>query len=414
MSFPVTPTPAQPPTSLSPVPVRGVQRGAATGRPAARATRAESAAAVLTIDHAAIAANIALMREGVGVDVLVVVKANGFGLGAVQVARTAITAGASALGVATVDEAIELRTAGISQRVLAWLGHPRADIAAALRLRIELGAGTTEMLTAIAATATALGMQARVHLQADTGMHRGGARGEDWTELCRLAARFERSGTVRVVGVWSHLANPSNAHWSAVADQVIEFNLDLGTAIACGLRPEDAHLASSGAALAHSRTRYSLVRAGAAIYGIEPVDSRQYGFLPVARVAGRVSALQSVGAGASVGYGGGFVTSHPTTLALVPLGYADGIPRTLAGTGWVSINGVRARIVGAISMDQVVIDVGGLPVASGDEVVFVGDPARGEPSLAEVARWAGTIPQEILTGLGSRFERVHLGAVRVA
>lgn len=377
-------------------------------------TAGGGASATLTIDHAAIAANVRILAEVAEADVLAVVKANGFGLGAVDVARTAVASGAAALGVATIDEAIELRRGGLVVPVLAWLGHPSGDLATALRLRVELASATEEMLTAIAATAAALGVVARVHLQVDTGMHRGGADVTDWPNLCRVAARFERAGTIRVVGVWSHLANASNAHWSAVEPQVIAFKLALGTAVASGLRPERVHLASSGATFAHPRTRFSLVRCGAAMYGIEPVEGRRYGLHPVVRVAARIAQLQRVEADAAVGYGGGFVTSRPTTLALVPIGYADGVPRSLSGIGRVSVNGRLCPIVGSVSMDQIVVDVGNAPVATGDEVVFIGDPLRGEPSLAQVARWAGTIPQEILTGLGDRFERVHSGAQRVA
>ena len=376
-----------------------------------------TAAATLTVDHTAFAHNLGVMRRVSGVDVLAVVKANGFGLGAVPLARTAAASGATALGVATIDEAIALRTAGLTLPILAWLPHPGADLATALRLQIDIACGTEEMLTAVAATATVVGVKARVHLEADTGMHRGGASPLEWPELCRAAARLERAGTVRVVGVWSHLANPGHPHWSAVANQVDAFTLALGSAYASGLQPEHHHIASSGAALAHPRTRFTLVRAGAGLYGIEPVEGHEFGLRPVVRVAARIVQVKRVRAGSAVGYGAGHVTQDATTLAVVPFGYADGVPRSLANTGEVSVGGIRCRIVGAVSMDQIVVDLGTGPAAAavaGDEIVLIGDPQAGEPSLAEVAQWAGTIPQEILTGLGDRFARVHEGAQNVA
>ncbi len=370
-------------------------------------------AATLTVDHAAVAENLRILRESAGVDVMAVVKADGFGLGAIELSRTLAANGASALGVTTVDEAIVLRRAGLTLPVLAWLGHPGADIATALRLRVELSCASEEMLVAVAATAAVLGLVARIHLEVDTGMHRGGAAPLHWEDLCRSAARLERAGSLRVAGIWSHLARAGHPHWSAVADQEEAFRLALGSALASGLQPI-AHLASSAAALAHPRTRHDLVRCGAALYGIEPVEGRNYGLRPVVRVAARILQLRAVGAGSSVGYGAGHITREATTLALLPLGYADGVPRSLAGTGQVSIAGMRCPIVGAVSMDQLVVDVGQLELQPGDEAVLIGDPEAGEPSLADIARLAGTIPQEVLGNLGARFERIHLGAQRVA
>jgi len=370
--------------------------------------------ATLTIDHSAIAANLGILRAVSGVEVMGVVKADAFGLGAVPVARTLAANGVASFGVATIEEAIELRRGGLTLPILAWLAQPGADLTEALRLRIELSCSTPGMLQTIAATARGLGLTALVHLEADTGMNRGGASAADWPELCRNAAELEAVGEIRVVGVWSHLARADNPHWSAVAGQVHRFNDATAAAFAGGLHPSQRHLASSGAALAHPQTRYTLARCGAALYGIEPVEHRKFGLHPVVRVSARVQHVRRVAAGSSVGYGPGHLIEAPTTLALIPLGYADGVPRSLASTGWLGIAGRRFPIVGAVSMDQVMVDVGDSDVRVGDEAVLVGDPQRGEPSLAEVAAWAGTIPQEILTNLGSRFETIRIGAPRVA
>lgn len=373
-----------------------------------------AAAATLTIDHSALAHNLALVCRVSGVDVMAVVKADGFGLGAVQVARTMAAAGASSLGVTSIDEALALRRAGLTLPILAWLAHPGADLAGAIRSRIELSAATIEMVLAVSTAADKLGVTAGVHLEADTGLKRGGASATDWPELCRVAARLERAGSIRVVGVWSHLARAAHPHWSAVEGQVEDFQLAVGEAFATGLRPSRIHLANSGAALAHPRARFTESRSGAALFGIEPVEGREFGVRPVVRVGARILHVREVHAGDAVGYNAGWVAPGATRLGLVPIGYADGVPRTLSGTGWLSVRGRPCRIVGAISMDQLLVDLGDLDAQPGDEAVFLGDPAMGEPSLGEVAARAGTIPQEILTNLGNRFERIHRGAQNVA
>ena len=370
--------------------------------------------ATLVIDHSAIAANLAILRAVSAVDVMGVVKANAFGLGAVAVARTLAANGVASFGVATIEEALELRRGGLTLPILAWLALPTSDLAEALRLRIELSVSTTGMLQAIAAAARQRGVTARVHLEVDTGMNRGGASALDWPALCQSAAELEATGQIRVVGVWSHLARAGNPHWSAVASQVLRFDEATSIAHTSGLRPTRRHLASSGAALAHPQTRYTLARCGAALYGIEPVDHQRFGLHPVVRVSARVQHVRRVAAGSAVGYGTGHLITAPTTLALIPLGYADGVPRSLADTGWLTIAGRRCPIVGAVSMDQILVDVGDADVSVGDEAVLIGDPKLGEVSLAEVADWASTIPQEILTNLGGRFETIRIGAPRVA
>lgn len=372
--------------------------------------------ATLTVDHDAIAHNVGVLRATAGVPVLAVVKADGFGLGMAVVARTALRAGAAALGVATVDEALSLRSAGISARLLAWLADPQSDLEPAIRLGVELGVPSLRMLDAVAARARAIGVTARVHLEIDTGLSRGGADRADWRRLCRSAAALERFGTVRVVGVWSHLARANEPHPSATADAVDAFRSAVAVAADAGLTPDVLHLASSGAALAHPDTRFSLARCGQALFGVQPVDGREFDLRPAVTLTSRIVQLRRVAAGTPVSYGGDYRATTETVLGLVPLGYADGIPRAAGDRAEVSIHGRRCRVVGRVSMDQLIVDA--TPVAAdvgeGDEVTVIGDPASGHPGLAEWARWAGTIPQEIMTGFGPRIHRVHRGAARVA
>jgi alanine racemase len=372
--------------------------------------------ATLTVDHDAIAHNVGVLRAVSGVPVLAVVKADGFGLGMALVARTALRAGAAALGVATVDEALQLRSAGVTARLLAWLSDPQSDLASAIRLGIELGCPSERMLEAIAARARLVGITARVHLEIDTGLSRGGADPDEWERLCHLAAGLERYGTVRVVGVWSHLARANEPHPSATASAVDAFRRAARVARDAGLTPDVLHLASSGAALSHPATRFSLVRCGQALFGVQPVDGERFDLRPAVRLTSRVVQLRQVKAGTPVSYGGDYRTAADTVLALVPLGYADGIPRAAGDRAEVTLHGRRCRVVGRVSMDQLIVDAG--PVAAdvrdGDEVVVIGDPADGEPGLDEWAHWAGTIPQEIMTGFGQRVRREHRGAVRVA
>ncbi|MFF1573089.1 alanine racemase [Leifsonia sp. NPDC058292] len=372
--------------------------------------------ATLTVDHDAIAHNVGVLRAVAGVPVLAVVKADGFGLGMARVARTALRAGAGALGVATVDEALRLRASGVTARLLAWLSDPHSDLGAAIRLGVELGCPSERMLEEIAARARVVGITARVHLEVDTGLSRGGADAADWAALCRLAAEHERFGTLRVVGVWSHLARANEPHPSATASAVDAFRSAVTVATAAGLTPDVLHLASSGAALAHPETRFSLVRCGQALFGVQPVDGERFDLRPALRLTSRIVQLRRVPAGTPVSYGGDYRTAAETVLALVPLGYADGIPRSAGDTGEVSIRGHRCRVVGRVSMDQLIVDAGpvGRDVREGDDVVVIGDPALGEPGLDEWAHWAGTIPQEVMTGFGSRVIREHRGAVRVA
>ncbi|MEO6505919.1 MAG: alanine racemase [Terrimesophilobacter sp.] len=364
--------------------------------------------ALCTIDHAVIAENIRLLRSKTDAKFMAVVKADAFGHGAVQVAATALAAGAAWLGVATVDEALQLRRAGVTAPILAWLVDPWSDIAGALRTQVTVSCANHETLEAVAGAAAVAGIRADVHLEVDTGMSRAGTPAALWPSLCAQAKRGQDDQLVRVTGVWSHLALATDPDWSGVEPAWQAFHAGIDVALAAGLTPQERHLANSAATLAHPRTAFTMVRCGASVYGIETVDGMSYGLKYALRAVSHVTQLRRVPAGVGVGYGQKFVTERPTTLGLIPVGYADGVPRSLGGVGEIVLGATRYPIVGAVSMDQFSVDFGDALVRLGDEVVLLGDAAIGEPDAAEWATIAGTLPHEILTGLGGRMKRKHI------
>ncbi len=352
------------------------------------------------VDLGAIARNIGRIRDITGTPILAVVKADGFGHGIIEVATTALEAGATWLGVATVDEALAVRSAGIAAPILCWLADPWCDLRAAVSAGVTISCANVETLEAIAA----LGDAADVHLELDTGMSRGGAPEYAWDALFSAALA---SSTVHVTGIWSHLALAADAEPGSTAPQVKAFERGVARARELGLAPGVLHLANSAGALEHPDTWFDLVRCGAALYGIETVVGLTHALEPAMRVVSRVTQLKRVAAGTGVSYNHAWVSSAGTTLVLVPVGYGDGIPRDLSHGGEVVIGGVRHPVVGAISMDQLVVDVGDAEVALGDEVVLLGSPSDGEPDAQEWATVTGTIAHEILTGLGGRMARRH-------
>jgi alanine racemase len=351
------------------------------------------------IDLAAIRDNVARLRELVApARVLAVVKANGYGHGMELAARAALAGGADQLGVADIGEALALRAAGIDAPLLAWLHAPDADFAPAIDAGIELGISSLDQLERAAG--------AVVHLKIDTGLSRNGVAPAEWEAVVARAAELERTGVLRVRGVWSHLAN---AGPDETEQQRLRFEDAVAAARAAGLDPEVRHLAASEAAIAAPAARYDLVRIGIAMYGLPPadrIDVAALGLRPAMELAAAVAAVRRVPAGEGVSYGFVHRTERETTLALVPLGYADGLPRAATGRAEVAIGGRRHPVVGRIAMDQCVVDVGDAEVAVGDRVVVWGDPAAGAPSAEDWAAAAGTIGYEIVTRVGPRVPRV--------
>ncbi len=363
------------------------------------------------IDLDAIRHNVRALAELVApAGVMAVVKADAYGHGSVAVARAALDAGALRLGVADIDEALALRGAGIDARVLAWLHDPGASFRVPIERGVELGISSTGQLHAVADAAASAGRVADVHLKLDTGLSRNGIPRAEWPHAVAEAARLEREGLVRVRGVFSHLANTSPEEDAA---QLEAFLRGVELAEAAGLRPDVRHLASSAAAVRFPEARLDLVRIGIGMYGIPPfgdgTTAAELGLRPAMTLQGRVAAVRRVAAGDGVSYGHTWRADRATTLALVPLGYADGVPRQASGRAEVFLRGRRRPVVGRIAMDQFLVDVGDDEVAVGDPVVLFGDPARGAPSADEWGEAAETIGYEIVTRVGPRVPRRHMG-----
>lgn len=361
----------------------------------------------LRFDRAAYAANLRAIAERVApAEVMAIVKADAYGHGAIVAAQTAIEAGIRRLGVADLDEALALREAGVRVPVLAWLLGDEVDVAAAVAADIELGVSSLAQLERIAAVGGAA-----VHLKLDTGLSRNGVAPADWQRVFARAAELERTGIVRIVGVFSHLSGTS------AEDDLVQgsrFNVGVEALAAAGVHPPIRHLAASAAAITQPALRYDLVRIGIAGYGLTPDAALDLGGLvlrPASELSAEVVNVKRVPAGAGVSYGFRYRTPRETTLALVPLGYADGVPRAASGRAEVAIGGQRYPVAGTIAMDQLVVDVGDAAVAVGERAVLWGDPATGAPSAEDWAEWAGTIDYEIVTGVGPRPVRTVVGTV---
>lgn len=355
------------------------------------------------VDTAAISENVRHFRRLTGVDVLAVVKADGYGHGAVRAARAALAGGAARLGVADIAEALALRAGGIDAPVLAWLHAPDEHFTEAVARGVEIGVSSLAQLTRVADDAA--GGLAGIHLKVETGLSRNGAAPSEWPALFSEAARLERVGKIRVHGLFSHLSNTSR---DDDLEALARFRDAEAAASRAGLAPPHRHLAATRAAIELPETRLSMVRIGIGLYGLSPIEGRssaELGLRPAMTLRGRVAAVRRVPAGAGVSYGYTHRTDAETTLALVPLGYADGVPRQASGTGPVVIGGRRFRVAGRVAMDQFVVDVGDTRVAVGDEVVLFGDPTEGHPAASEWADAAGTIDYEIVTRIGPRVHR---------
>ena len=357
------------------------------------------------IDLGAISRNVETIRRGVdGADVMVVVKANGYGHGAVESARAALAGGAASLGVVEIDEALALRAAGIDAPILAWLHGRDADFGAATDAGIDLGVNHIDQLDRVAVSSGT----PVVHLKVDSGLGRNGSSEAECAAFFAAAAGHERAGRIRVDGFFSHLANAGREADDA---QVRRFTAMLEQAVAAGLDPGVVHLAASAGALRVPDARFGLVRVGVAAYGLSPFDdasSADLGLTPAMQLSAEIVSVKRVPAGSGVSYGHDYVTPHETTLALVPIGYADGIPRHASGTGPVSIGGATFAVSGRVAMDQFVVDVGDTPVAVGDRAVLFGDPLTGVPSATDWANAAGTINYEIVTRIGGRVARRYV------
>lgn len=371
------------------------------------------------IDLAALRANVrALRARASGAGVMAVVKADAYGHGMIPCARAAREAGAAWLGTATPEEALALRAAGIDGPVLCWLWTPGAPWREAVEAGIDISVSGSWALEATLAAARATGRTARVQLKADTGLGRNGCQPADWPELTAAARAAERDGLIRVTGIWSHFACADEPGHPSIAGQLASYREALATAEAAGLEPEVRHLANSPATLTLPESHFDLVRPGIAMYGISPVPQlgapADYGLRPVMTLAARLASVKRVPGGHGVSYGHVYTTPGETTLALVPLGYADGIPRHASSTGPVLVAGKWRTVAGRVAMDQFVVDLGGDSAQVGDRAVLFGPGDHGEPTAEDWARAAGTIAYEIVTRIGARVPRVHKDSGRRA
>jgi alanine racemase len=369
--------------------------------------------AALRIDPTAIAANTRRIasRVGPGVEVMAVVKADGFGHGTAALA--ALDAGATWLGVTSIAEALPLRWRGVSAPLLSWLNPPGADLEAALLHDIDLAVSSIGQLQGISAAATRTGRRARIHLHLDTGMSRDGIDRTQWAALCELARLGEAAGRLDVIGVMSHLACADEPGHPETMRQVLLFRNALRAARHRGLTPRLAHLAATSGALTDERTHFGMVRVGAGLYGIDPTRSPDSGLRGAMTLTAPVVAVREVNARTGVGYGHRYTTSSRTRLALLPIGYADGIPRALSPDASVLLRGRRVPIAGTVSMDQVVLDGGDAGIQVGDVATVFGPGDAGEPTLPDWAGWAGTIQHDIVTRIGPRVGRQTLGSETV-
>jgi len=329
-----------------------------------------------------------------------------------ECARAALAGGADWLGVADIDEALALRRDGITAPILAWLHDVRADFGSAVAAGISVGVSSGDQLKAVADAAgrAAQAGPASVQLKLETGLSRNGVPREEWAAVVAAARRYEEAGVLRVDGVFSHVSNTSVEDDEAAARV---FDAGLTVARTAGLTPALVHLAATAATLWAPSTRYNTVRVGIGIYGLSPLADRsaaEIGLVPAMTLRTRVAAVRRVSAGTGVSYGYTFRTEHATTLALVPLGYADGVPRQASNAGVVAINGGMFPVRGRIAMDQFIVEVGDEPVAVGDDVVLFGDPGAGVPSADDWASAADTINYEIVTRIGPRVIRRYVGA----
>jgi alanine racemase len=369
------------------------------------------------IDLAALRANVrALRAHAPGAALMAVVKSEAYGHGAVPCARAAVAAGATWLGTATPEEALVLRASGAvpaDVRILCWLWTPGGPWREAIEADVDVSVSGMWALREVTEAARLAGRPARVQLKADTGLGRGGCQpGGDWAELVGAALAAEREGLLRITGLWSHFACADEPGHPSITAQLDLFRRMLAYAEGEGVRPEVRHIANSPATLTLPETHFDLVRTGIALYGISPSPElgtpADFGLRPVMTLSASLALVKQVPDGHGVSYGHRYTTAGETTLGLVPLGYADGIPRHASGSGPVLVGGKWRTVAGRIAMDQFVVDLGGDEPEPGARAVLFGPGDRGEPTAEDWAQAAGTIAYEIVTRIGTRVPRVYV------
>jgi alanine racemase len=361
------------------------------------------------VETGAITKNVAALKALTkpGTRFMAVVKADGYGHGAVRVARAAMAGGADCLGVATVEEAVELREAGISAPVQLLSEPPESAIPQLLDARVVPTVATREFAVQLGKQAAARGTEARYHLKIDTGMNRIGVRAEDAAGFARNLADFP--GLI-LEGTFTHFATADVAGDWEVGRQVERFESALAEMRTEGVNPGILHAANSPATILYPETHYDMVRCGIAIYGLQPSTDteRVIGLAPAMSVKAKTTFVKRIGMGESVSYGHTWTATAPTTIATLPLGYADGVHRVLSGEMDVLVGATRCHQVGRVCMDQLMVEVPrGLEIARGSEAVIVGAQGSERIRMEALAAKAGTINYELACGFGLRLERVY-------
>jgi alanine racemase len=363
------------------------------------------------VDLGAIAHNVRLLREHAGpAQVMAVVKADGYGHGATRVARAALAAGAAELGVATVDEALALRADGITAPVLAWLHPPGIDFGPALLADVEIAVSSVRQLDELLDATRRTGRTATVSVKVDTGLNRNGVLAAQFPSMLTALRQAVAEGAIRLRALMSHMVYADQPGNSINDVQAQRFSEMLVHARDQGVRFEIAHLSNSSATMSRPDLAFDMVRPGIAVYGLSPVPERgDLGLLPAMTVKCAVALVKPVRAGEGVSYAHTWIAERDTTVALMPVGYADGVFRSLGGRLDVLINGRRRPGVGRICMDQFLVDLGSghVDVAEGDEAILFGPGIRGEPTAQDWADLIGTIHYEVVTSPRGRITRTY-------
>ena len=364
------------------------------------------------INLSAIAQNFKSIKSRTTADVLAVVKADAYGHGLIPVSKALEEAGADWFGTALLEEAINLRKAGILKPIISWLTPLGEDFKSAIDLDIDLGIPSIDLLDEVIKAASLTGKTARIHLEIDTGMSRGGVLSE-WDQLIKSVLVGVNLKQLKVIGIWSHFARADEPDELMNQEQLSLFEEKVNQAKAAGIDAQFIHIANSAALFTNKSTHKNIIRSGIALFGLSPDiktigDSSSLGLKPAMKLKAKLNLVKEVKAGSSVGYGGTAVIKSDTKLGVVALGYADGIPRSTNNLAGVFVDKKRAPIIGRVSMDQFVVDLGITSTAkTGDEVIVFGDGSNGEYTVDEWAKAANTINYEIITRIGPRVPRIY-------
>ena len=368
--------------------------------------------ASVEINLSAITQNFKSIKSRTTADVLAVVKADAYGHGLIPVSKALEEAGADWFGTALLEEALNLRKAGILKPIISWLTPLGEDFKSAIDLDIDLGIPSIDLLDEVIKTASLTGKTARIHLEIDTGMSRGGVLSE-WDQLIKSVLAGVNLKQLKVIGIWSHFARADEPDELMNQEQLSLFEEKVNQAKAAGIDAQFIHIANSAALFTNKSAHKNIIRSGIALFGLSPDvktigDSSSLGLKPAMKLKAKLNLVKEVKAGSSVGYGGTAVLKSDTKLGVVALGYADGIPRSTNNLAGVFVDKKRAPIIGRVSMDQFVVDLGITSTAkTGDEVIVFGDGSSGEYTVDDWAKAANTINYEIITRIGPRVPRIY-------